>query len=102
MAAKISSIKKPPTYFPQNRPSDRHKYQGKQDEYESIQFEPGCSIGMPSAENPTIPHRKLLRSSPEDLAIQYRKRMKSNTDATHSICSSMKKETSPNPEVHWN
>ncbi|KAL3220310.1 hypothetical protein MRX96_050432 [Rhipicephalus microplus] len=66
----------------------------QQDEYENIRTEPGGSLGMESAENWNILLRELSCSSPEDLAIQCRKRTKSNTNAAHSAVRLKKKEKS--------
>ncbi|XP_037528464.1 uncharacterized protein LOC119405695 [Rhipicephalus sanguineus] len=56
------------------------------DLYEQIQFRTSCleSIGLPSSEYAVVLHRVLMRPLPQDLAIQYRKRTKTGTDAADS------------------
>ncbi|KAL1464015.1 hypothetical protein MTO96_027049 [Rhipicephalus appendiculatus] len=60
------------------------------DLYEQIQFRTGCleSLGMPSSEYAVVLHRVLMRSLPDDLAIQYGKRMKTETDVADSVAQS--------------
>ncbi|XP_064458861.1 uncharacterized protein LOC135369129 [Ornithodoros turicata] len=48
------------------------------DLYEQIQFRTSCleSLGVPAAEYAVVLHRVLMRSLPEDIAVLYRQRLK--------------------------
>ncbi|XP_037518223.1 uncharacterized protein LOC119395000 [Rhipicephalus sanguineus] len=56
----------------------------------AVKFRTGCleSLGMLSSEYAVVLHRVLMRSLPEDLAIQCRKRTKTGADAADSAVQS--------------
>ncbi|KAL3177313.1 hypothetical protein MRX96_009995 [Rhipicephalus microplus] len=69
-------------------PSEKSSHVSRlEDLYENIQFCTTCleSFGMPSSEYVVLLQWVRMRSLSEDLAIQYRSRMKTETDASDSV-----------------
>ncbi|KAL3181862.1 hypothetical protein MRX96_008164 [Rhipicephalus microplus] len=72
----------------------------QQDDFKNIQFKTECleGFGMPSSEYAVVPHQKLLRSSPHDLVIEYRKRTLGDTDAVNSAVQLSEEEKNTIPK----